>query len=101
MRRRVSRRVASEVRLDPEGLELVRELAIERCYGLATRCHCDCDDDGVTQAGEGIGPDFEHAFPWAFVHNLGTGEARDALDDGSTASAGHGVLALHDVCAFE
>jgi ABC-type branched-subunit amino acid transport system substrate-binding protein len=86
-------RDSSPVRPEAEGRELVRELAIERRDGIATRRRCDGDDDGVTQPGEAIGPDFEHAFPTALVHNLRAGEARDALDDGSKAIAGYRVLA--------
>jgi hypothetical protein len=40
------------------------------------------DDRGFGEPGEGIGPDFKDALPWAVIGDSHPGEAGDGADDG-------------------
>src|SRR6185369_3505990 len=67
------------------------ELPVRGGDGVATLGGGDCDDDGVAEACDGIGPDVEHAVPWALVDELHAGEGGSASRSTASAAPGKSV----------
>src|SRR5436305_13467828 len=91
----------SEVRLEVEGVELVRELAIEGRYSVVSVCVRERNDRSVGEAGKRIGPELQHAAPRTVIDDLHAGELGDGVDDRGGPPRCQTVLALQDVHDLE
>ena len=81
-------------------MELVRELPIERRNGVVSIRDGEGDDGGVGKPGEGIEPEFQHAFPRTVIDDLQAREPGDRIDDRRRLPRCQGVLALQYVHDF-
>src|ERR1043165_8786101 len=85
---------ASPIRFEAEGFELVRKLAVEGRDGVVSVRRRECDDRGISEAAERMGPELQHAAPWTVIDDLHARESGHGVDDSRGLGAGRGGLGL-------